>query len=243
MFMDIFRFWYNTPTDQGWGLVPDNGQYRTWTRKCKMVPSSRSKSALKSQLKLCHLSKWWPNISLLSFLLARWVERCGRWPGDPNSSNERKGRKGIKKLYIVWGGGCLFGRKRQISLCKFFSCFYLWRLFCGTSILSRPHSVWRLTTDWTVGVRFLAGWWIFSFTASRPTVRPSQLPIQRIPEALCQKAKRPRREAAYLSPFNIDVKNGGAIPPLPYMSSWQGQLNHNWFSRLNFTRKYFTASL
>jgi hypothetical protein len=33
-------------------------------------------------------------------------------------------------------------------------------------------------------------------------------------------AKWPGREANHSPPFNAEVKNGGAITPLPYMSSW-----------------------
>jgi hypothetical protein len=32
--------------------------------------------------------------------------------------------------------------------------------------------------------------------------------------------KRPRNEAELLPPFSTEVKNGGAIPPLPNMSGW-----------------------
>jgi hypothetical protein len=32
--------------------------------------------------------------------------------------------------------------------------------------------------------------------------------------------KRPGREAAHSPPSRAEVRNGGAIPPLPYMSSW-----------------------
>jgi hypothetical protein len=35
-----------------------------------------------------------------------------------------------------------------------------------------------------------------------------------------QGLKRPGREAKYLSLYSADVKNGGAIPPLPHMFLW-----------------------
>jgi hypothetical protein len=34
--------------------------------------------------------------------------------------------------------------------------------------------------------------------------------------------KRPRRVSDHSSPSSAEVKNGGAIPPLPYTSSWRG---------------------
>jgi hypothetical protein len=33
-------------------------------------------------------------------------------------------------------------------------------------------------------------------------------------------AKRPGREVDHSPPFNSEVKNGGATPPLPHMCSW-----------------------
>jgi hypothetical protein len=38
--------------------------------------------------------------------------------------------------------------------------------------------------------------------------------------ALSPRLKRPGREADHSPPSSAEVKNGGAIPPLPYMSSW-----------------------
>jgi hypothetical protein len=34
--------------------------------------------------------------------------------------------------------------------------------------------------------------------------------------------KRPEREADHSPPSSAEVKNGGAIPPLPHMYSWHG---------------------
>jgi hypothetical protein len=40
--------------------------------------------------------------------------------------------------------------------------------------------------------------------------------------ALSPGVKLPGREADNPPPSSAVVKNGGAIPPLPYMSSWRG---------------------
>jgi hypothetical protein len=39
---------------------------------------------------------------------------------------------------------------------------------------------------------------------------------------LFPRGKRQGREADHSPPSSADVKNGGAIPPLPPMSSWRG---------------------
>jgi hypothetical protein len=51
-------------------------------------------------------------------------------------------------------------------------------------------------------------------TASRPDLGPTQTPVQWAPGV-----KRPGREANHSSPTSAEVKNGGAIPPFPRMSS------------------------
>jgi hypothetical protein len=35
--------------------------------------------------------------------------------------------------------------------------------------------------------------------------------------------KRPGREADHTPPSSAEVKNGGAVPPLPHLSSWRGR--------------------
>jgi hypothetical protein len=40
--------------------------------------------------------------------------------------------------------------------------------------------------------------------------------------ALFPGVKRPGREADHSPPSSAEVKNGGAVPPLPYTSSWRG---------------------
>jgi hypothetical protein len=40
--------------------------------------------------------------------------------------------------------------------------------------------------------------------------------------AISSAVKRPGREADHSLPYSADVKNGGALPPLPYLSSCRG---------------------
>jgi hypothetical protein len=44
--------------------------------------------------------------------------------------------------------------------------------------------------------------------------------VQWIPETISLGVKRPGHEANYSPPSSAEVKNSGAIPPLPHMSSW-----------------------
>jgi hypothetical protein len=55
-----------------------------------------------------------------------------------------------------------------------------------------------------------------------PGAHPAR--VQWVPRAISQQAKRPEREAAHSPPSTVDVKNGGAKPPLPHMSSWLSKL-------------------
>jgi hypothetical protein len=59
---------------------------------------------------------------------------------------------------------------------------------------------------------------MFLFIKSRSALGPTQPPVEWIPEAITAGVRRPGREAVHSPPF----RNGGAIPPLPYMSSWHG---------------------
>jgi hypothetical protein len=68
-----------------------------------------------------------------------------------------------------------------------------------------------LTGDFMV---FLGQIFLFS-TAFRPALGLTQHPIQCAPGV-----KRPGCEAAHSSPSSTEIKNGGAIPPFPHMSSW-----------------------
>jgi hypothetical protein len=59
---------------------------------------------------------------------------------------------------------------------------------------------------------------LFSTTSITALVL-SQAPIQWVPGALSPKAKRQGREADHSSSSSAEVKNGGAMPPLPHNSS------------------------
>jgi hypothetical protein len=59
-------------------------------------------------------------------------------------------------------------------------------------------------------------------TASRPALGPTQPLIQWALGALPAEVKRQGHVADHSPPSNAEVKNGGAIPPLPYMFSWRG---------------------
>jgi hypothetical protein len=52
--------------------------------------------------------------------------------------------------------------------------------------------------------------------------RSNQLPIKLILGALSTGTKQPRGEANHSLLFTAQVKNDGAIPPLPHTSSWHG---------------------
>jgi hypothetical protein len=52
---------------------------------------------------------------------------------------------------------------------------------------------------------------------SRPALGPTQTPIQWVPGM-----KGQSREAGHLTPSSAEIKNGGALHPLPNMSSWRG---------------------
>jgi hypothetical protein len=54
-------------------------------------------------------------------------------------------------------------------------------------------------------------------TASRPSLKPAQIPIQWVPGV-----KRPRLEADQSLASSAEIKNGGRMPPFPYTSSWHG---------------------
>jgi hypothetical protein len=59
------------------------------------------------------------------------------------------------------------------------------------------------------GLGSIPGGQDFSFTASKPALGPTQLPIKWVPGALSPRVKRPGREADRSS--SADVKNGGTI--------------------------------
>jgi hypothetical protein len=76
-------------------------------------------------------------------------------------------------------------------------------------------SVYRRATGWTAGVRFPAGVRNFSVLHSVQSGSGSfSLPFN-----VYLGVKRPGHEADHSPPSNAMAKNGGAIPPLPHMSS------------------------
>jgi hypothetical protein len=86
---------------------------------------------------------------------------------------------------------------------------------------TNPNYKWR-ATGWTARVRFPA-WQDYLFsTASRLALRPVQPPIRWVPGASSPGIKRPGREADHSPPPSEEVKNGGAVPSRPHMSSWRG---------------------
>jgi hypothetical protein len=53
-----------------------------------------------------------------------------------------------------------------------------------------------------------------------------------VPGSVSPGVKWPGREVDHLPPFNAEVKNGGAIHPLPHTSSWHRH-RHNFTFLLN----------
>jgi hypothetical protein len=67
---------------------------------------------------------------------------------------------------------------------------------------------------------------IFRFSAtSRQVLGSTQPPIQWVPGAPSPGVKRPGREADHSPPTSAEAKNGGAIPPLPYVFMAQCLIN------------------
>jgi hypothetical protein len=82
---------------------------------------------------------------------------------------------------------------------------------------------------WTAGALFPTGAGVFLFfTVFRPSLGPTQVPIQCVPAAFFPGLMRRGHEADN-SPLSIaKVKNVGTIPPLPHTSSWPGALLTMW---------------
>jgi hypothetical protein len=60
---------------------------------------------------------------------------------------------------------------------------------------------------------------IFFSIASKTALMPIQPPIQWVPGSLSSRVKRPGSEAYHSPPSSAEIKNGGALPPLPHISS------------------------
>jgi hypothetical protein len=78
--------------------------------------------------------------------------------------------------------------------------------------------VWRRATGWTARFRFPVGARLFSSPQSPNQAQSA--PLQWAPGSPFLAVKRPRREADHSPPSSAEVKNGGAIPPLPHLPSW-----------------------
>jgi hypothetical protein len=61
----------------------------------------------------------------------------------------------------------------------------------------------------------------FFSIAFRPALGPTQPPIQHVPEVISPGVQQSEREGDHSPPTSAEVKNGGAIPPLPHTSSWR----------------------
>jgi hypothetical protein len=59
------------------------------------------------------------------------------------------------------------------------------------------------------------------FSACRPTLRPTQPPIQWVSVAVSLGVHRRGPEADHPPPSSAVLKNNGTIPPLPKTSSWR----------------------
>jgi hypothetical protein len=78
---------------------------------------------------------------------------------------------------------------------------------------------------------------IFLFsTASRLTLGATPPPIQWVPGALSPEIMWQRREADQSPPFSVESKKGGAVTPLPRMSSWHNAQLINHRDSFTFTR-------
>jgi hypothetical protein len=64
------------------------------------------------------------------------------------------------------------------------------------------------------------------FAASRQALSSTQPPVQWVSGASTLDVKVPVLEADRSKPSSAEVKNGGAIPPRPHMSSWYRCLIH-----------------
>jgi hypothetical protein len=65
-----------------------------------------------------------------------------------------------------------------------------------------------------------------SSTAFRLALGPTILLYNGHPRVLSSEVKRPRREADHSYLSSVEVKNGGAIPPLPHVFMAQCLINH-----------------
>jgi hypothetical protein len=108
----------------------------------------------------------------------------------------------------------------------------------AAAVGSRKHGM-----GWTTWVWFPAGSRDFLFsTASRPALRPTQLPIKWAPGPFSLGVKRPGREADHLPPFKVYIKNGGAIPPPPLLLYYICRLNSSQDNKHDHYCRYCPSS-
>jgi hypothetical protein len=77
-------------------------------------------------------------------------------------------------------------------------------------------------TDWMASVRLTAEVSYFSLLHSFQTgtgVHPTSYPM--VPRVISIRIKRSGREAYHLLQSSAEVRNGGAVPPFSYKSSWR----------------------
>jgi hypothetical protein len=102
------------------------------------------------------------------------------------------------------------------SMCILFAPFFF--SFTNYPIITEPAELSRYCD------KLLAGWPVLEISlfskASRPALRPTRRSVQWVLRALFRGVKQPARVTDHSSPSNVEVKNGGAISPLPYTSSW-----------------------
>jgi hypothetical protein len=121
----------------------------------------------------------------------------------------------LGRVHIKWGSCFFFLHFCQTELPWIYCTQYV---FCR----GRDSSV-GTATGYGASVFDSWKWWeIFLFsTASRPALGLTQPPIEWVRGALSKGIKRPRRKFNHSPPSSAEVKNSGAILPLP-RTSWRG---------------------
>jgi hypothetical protein len=143
--------------------------------------------------------------------------------------------KGALYSSLSWVRSVLSIRPHPISVISFYRIE-----ICSVSLLFTISStfffcIYEMWFDFHVDLRctnssvgIATGWGsipgkgnILLFTvASIPAQGPTQPSIQWVRGIISPGVKRPGREADYSPPSSAEVKNCGAIPPLPHVSSW-----------------------
>jgi hypothetical protein len=162
------------------------------------------------------MKQWWTHISL--YIMKN------DWDGTANWLQNRQKWKQVNEA---------------ISNCR-----YMKHIWVGNNIHYHIHAV-----NWSFRVIFLTAWVrfpseerLFLFpTASRLALGPTKPPIQWVP-----RVQQPGRKTYQTPPSSAEVKNGGAIPPLPHVFMVQSLIRHRDFIFFIFIsntkvleRKYF----